>query len=101
MEAQLLTEIPVDSAARLPGPPELLPGRPDAIVDLQTDEGAALVGGQWGYSDAKVEEVEFVELGSPADPLGPGTVPNRTYEVVRDAAVRELAPAEKQLRLAH
>ncbi len=25
------------SAARVPGPPELLPGRPVAIVDLQTD----------------------------------------------------------------
>ena len=33
------------AAPALPGPPELLPGRPDAIVDLQTDEGAALVGG--------------------------------------------------------
>ena len=31
-------------ATRLPGPPELLPGRPDAIVDLQTADGAALVG---------------------------------------------------------
>ena len=31
-------------ASRLPGPPELLPGRPDAIVDLQTEDGAALVG---------------------------------------------------------
>ena len=37
----------VTSAARLPGPPELLPGRPDAIVDLQTDEGVAIVGGRW------------------------------------------------------
>jgi gluconolactonase len=90
----------VTSAARLPGPPELLPGRPDAIVDLQTDAGVALVGGQWRYSDARVEEIEFVELGSSEDPLGPGTVPNRTYDVVRDEAVRELAPAETQLRLA-
>ena len=31
----------------IPGPPELLPGRPEAIVDLQTDEGAALVGARW------------------------------------------------------
>ena len=27
---------PQAPAARLPGPPELLPGRPDAVVDLQT-----------------------------------------------------------------
>src|SRR5918995_1085202 len=67
--------------APVPGPPELLPGRPDAIVDLQTDEGLALVEGEWRYSDARVEEVGFVELGSPEDPLGPGTVPNRSYDV--------------------
>src|SRR6266581_2402583 len=91
----------ITSAARLPGPPELLPGRPDAIVDLQTDEGVALVGGSWRYADARVEEIEFVELGSPEDPLGPGTVPNRTYDVARDGDWRELAPIETQLRLAN
>ena len=63
-----------DSAARLPGPRELLPGRPDAVVDLQTDDGAALVGARWRYAEARVEEIEFVEVGGPdaADPLGPG-----------------------------
>jgi len=65
----------VTPAARVPGPPELLPGRPDAIVDLQSDEGLALVSGEWRYSDARVEEVDFVELGSPADPLGRGRSP--------------------------
>jgi gluconolactonase len=91
----------INLAAALPGPPELLAGRPDSIVDLQTDEGAALVGGQWRYSDAKVEEIDFVALGSPVDPLGPGTVPNRTYDVVRDGAPRSLSPSETQLRLAN
>jgi len=87
-------------AARIPGPSELLPGKPDAVVDLQTYEGVALVGGQWRYSDCRVEEIDFVELGSPEDPLGPGTVPNRTYDVVRDGEPRDLAPADTQLRLA-
>ena len=32
--------------------------RPDAIVNLATDEGVALVHGQWRYSDARVIEVE-------------------------------------------
>jgi gluconolactonase len=91
----------INLAAALPGPPELLAGRPDSIVDLQTDEGAALVGGQWRYSDAKVEEIDFVALGSPEDPLGPGRVPNRTYDVVRDGATRNLSPSETQLRLAN
>jgi gluconolactonase len=88
-------------AATIPGPPELLPGRPDAIVDLQTDQGAALVGGQWRYSDARIEEIDFVELGSTGDPLGPGDVPNRTYDIVRDDGTRELTPAETMLRLAN
>jgi gluconolactonase len=89
------------SAARLPGPPELLPGRPDAIVDLQTDEGVALVGGSWRYADARIEEIEFVELGSPEDPLGPGTIPNKTYDVVQHGDWRDLAPADTQVRFAN
>jgi gluconolactonase len=94
---------------RPPGPPELLPGRPDAIVDLQTEEGVRLVGGQWRYSDARVADVEFVEVGSAEDPLGPGTVPNRTYEVVPHAEAPDfddsswdiLAPGDTMRRLAN
>ena len=99
------------TAARVPGPSELLPSRPDAVVDLQIEEGAALVGGQWRYSDARVEEVAFVELageGAP-DPLGPGEVPNRTYEVVPhaegqdfdDSGWERLAPADTMRRLSN
>jgi len=95
----------------IPGPPELLPGRPDAIVDLQTAEGVALVGGAWRYSNAHVEEIEFVQLAGPGapDPLGPGTVPNRTYDVVPHAEGADfddsgwdvLAPADTMRRLAN
>ncbi|MGH8970866.1 MAG: SMP-30/gluconolactonase/LRE family protein [Actinomycetes bacterium] len=95
--------------ANLPRPSQLLPGRPDAVVDLQTDEGAALVGAQWRYSDAHVEEIDFVELGSAADPLGPGDRPNRTFDVLPhaegtdydDSSWQVLEPAETQRRLAH
>jgi gluconolactonase len=94
-------------AFRLPGPPELLPGKPDAVVDLQTETGAALVQGEWRYADARVEEIEFVALGSPEDPLGPGAVPNRTYDVLPhaealdfdDSGWRVLEPGETMLRL--
>jgi len=94
-------------AARLPGPPELFPGRPDAVIDLQTGAGAALVAGTWRYSDAAVEEIDFVALGSAEDPLGPGDVPNRTYDVLPhaespdfdDSGWRVLAPEETMLRL--
>jgi gluconolactonase len=95
-------------AARLPGPPELLPGKPDAMVDLQTAEGLALVDGEWRYADARVEEIDFVALGHPDDPLGPGLEPNRTYDVLPhaeapdfdDSGWRVLAPEDTMLRLA-
>lgn len=99
-----MATITATPAARLPGPPEILPGRPDAVIDLQSDEGAALVGGAWRYADARVREIDFVEV---ADHLGPGEVPNRTYDVdphaeapgFDDSAWRTLAPAETMLRL--
>ncbi|MEA2613041.1 MAG: gluconolactonase, partial [Chloroflexota bacterium] len=77
----MATQTLAPPASRIPGPPELLPGRPDAIVDLQTDAGAALVQAEWRYSDAHVREIDFVALGSPSDLLGPGTIPNRTFDV--------------------
>jgi gluconolactonase len=99
----------IQPAGAVPGPPELLPGRPDAIVDLQTDAGAALVGAAWRYADARVEEIDFVELAGPGtpEPLGPGTVPNRTYDVrphaeavdFDDAGWERLAPADTMRRL--
>ena len=103
----MLTRTRADVAARIPGPPEPLPGCPDAVVDLQTDAGVEVVQGQWRYSDARVEEIQFVEVGHPDDPLGPGLVPNRTYDVMPhaeaanydDSGWRTLAPAETQLRL--
>jgi gluconolactonase len=109
MEARVLTQAATDSAARLPGPPELLPGRPEAIIDLQTDDGVALVGGVWRYSDAQVKEIDFVAVGSQDDPLGPGDVPNRTYDVIPhaeradydDSRWRTLSPADTRLRLAN
>jgi gluconolactonase len=97
--------------ARVPGPPELLPGRPDAVIDLQTDAGAALAGARWRYADARVDEIEFVAVGGPGarDPLGPGDLPNRTYDVLPhaepadfdDSAWEELAPVDTMRRLAN
>ena len=91
----------------VPRPSQLLPGRPDAVVDLQTEEGAALVGATWRYSDASVAEIGFVDVGSAADPLGPGDRPNRTYDVVPHAQSRDfddsawqvLRPADTMRRL--
>jgi gluconolactonase len=94
---------------RVPRPQQLLPGRPDAVVDLQTDEGLALVAGRWRYCDARVEEIDFVRVGSPTDPLGPGEVPNRTFDVVPHAEAADyddsrwqiLSAADTEQRLAN
>jgi len=93
-------------ATRLPGPPELLPGRPDAVIDLQTHEGTALVQGQWRYSDATLQEIDFDDVGADLGPSGP---PSRTYDVVPhaegadfdDTSWRPLSPPDTQLRLGH
>src|SRR3954469_9109391 len=93
------------AAGPLASPGELLPGLPDAVVDLQTADGAKLAGARWRYADARVEEIDFVEV---ADHLGPGDVANRTYDVLPhaegagfdDSDWRVLAPEETQLRLA-
>jgi len=105
-----MTAIATAPAPSVPGPPELLPGRPDAVVDLQTEEGCALVGGRWRYADARVREIAFVELAGPGapDPLGPGDVPNRTYDIEPHAGGADfddsgwpvLAPADTMRRLA-
>jgi gluconolactonase len=91
-------------SVKIPGPPELLPGCPDAIIDLQTDEGAALADGQWRYSDTRVRRTGFVSVGPDLGPSGPA---NRTYEVVPrahavdfdDSSWTVLAPAGTRRRL--
>ena len=90
--------------ANVPGPPEFLPSCPDAIIDLQTHEGAAMVGGQWRYSDTRVREVDFAGVGPDLGPSGPA---NRTYEVVPHAQAARfddgewtvLSPPDTQRRL--
>ena len=52
--------------------------RPDAIVDLKTDEGVALVNGQWRYHNVKVIDVDHQSPGADLAPSGP---PNRTQDI--------------------
>ena len=65
----------------LAGPP-VLDQRPDATIDLMTQEGVALVKGRWRYSDTKIIEVDHHMVGSDLGPSGP---PNRTYDLVPHA----------------
>jgi len=52
-------------------------GRPDATIDLRTNEGVLLVRGQWRFSDVKI-----VEVGSrgPGADLKPSGAPTKTYD---------------------
>ena len=72
------------TASRLPGPPGILPGLPDAVVDLNSQSGIELVKGQWRYHDAEVVNVEFRSVGEDQGPTG---APNHTYDVVPHAEV--------------
>lgn len=53
------------------------PNLPEAIVDLQTCEGADLVSGKWRYCDARIIEVHHKSVGSDLKASG---APNRTND---------------------
>ncbi len=58
----------LDKAAQAPADPPA--GRPDAIVDLASKQGAALVGATWSYRDAKLVEVSARAPGLDLRPSG-------------------------------
>jgi gluconolactonase len=63
------------------------PGEPaDAVVDLASPEGVALVGGQWRYSDTRIVEVDFRAAGPDLQPTGP---PLKTYDFTPHAGRAE------------
>jgi len=70
---QSLVALPV-AAERLPDVPA---GPPAATIDLATDEGVALVKGQWRYSDTKIIGADFKAPGSDSQPTGE---PIKTYD---------------------
>ena len=84
----------------IPGPPELLPSLPHAVVDLRTAEGAALIGAAWRWWPVEIREVDFVGVGADLGPSGP---PNRTYDLFPHLADlsggRPLEPHELERRL--
>ena len=52
-------------------------GKPAAVIDLATSEGAEEVKGQWLYSDVKISEVDFKGPGTDNQPTG---APVKTYD---------------------
>jgi gluconolactonase len=73
--ALLITAAPHPSSAQTVQDPPV--GRPDAVIDLATREGAGLVKGQWRYRDVKIEEIDS---RGPGPDLKPSGSPNRTYD---------------------
>lgn len=67
--------VPLPAAAR--AVPSVPTGHPDATINLATDEGAALVKGQWRYSDTKIVEADFKGPGLDNQPTGQ---PIKTYD---------------------
>lgn len=70
----------ITSAQQTPG------GKPEATIDLATDEGAKLVKGQWLYSDTRIIEVDFKGPGRDKQPTGR---PIKTYDYEPKAGVAD------------
>lgn len=48
----------------------LTTAKPEATIDLATEDGTKLVKGQWRYSDTKIIEVDFKGPGADSQPTG-------------------------------
>jgi gluconolactonase len=90
MRATLLTlaalagVLPAGAAAQVTGDAPY--GKPVAVINLGTTAGAALVGGQWRYSDVHVIEVDHRAPGADLRPSGP---PNRTTDITPHAGAAD------------
>lgn len=52
-------------------------GKPEAVIDLATDDGVGLLKGEWRYSDTRIVEVDFRAPGPDGQPTG---APIKTYD---------------------
>jgi gluconolactonase len=72
-----LVGIPTSAALTRGTNADIPDGKPEAAIDLATDDGVRSVKGQWRYSDTKIVEVDFKAAGSDNQPTG---VPVKTYD---------------------
>jgi gluconolactonase len=56
--------------------------RPEAMVNLMTDDGASLMQARWRYSDTRIVEVDFKSPGADGQPTGR---PVKTYDYLPHA----------------
>src|SRR5437867_6715084 len=66
--------------------PDAPVGKPEALIDLATENGVRLVKGQWRYSDTKIIEVDFRGPGEDKQPTGD---PIKTYDFTPHAGWRD------------
>jgi gluconolactonase len=78
-----LSGLAAQAAQTMPGVPG---GKPEAEIDLATDEGARLVKGEWRYSDTRIIEVDFRGPGPDKQPTGR---PIKTYDYEPKAGVAD------------
>jgi gluconolactonase len=100
----LVLALPALAAAQAPQDPPT--GKPDALIDLATQDGVDLVKAQWRYSDARIVETDFPGPGSDGQPTGP---PAKTYDDVPragtadfdDSTWERIAPGDLSGRRGH
>ena len=65
---------------------QLAKRKPEATIDLATQEGVQLVKGQWRYSDTKIIEVDFKAAGADGQP---STTASKAYAITPQAGRAE------------
>lgn len=83
-----LTGLSINAQSALPT------GAPEAVIDLATSEGAALVKGAWRYSDTRITEVDFKAPGPDKQPTGR---PIRTYDYEPKAGVADFDDSQWEM----
>jgi gluconolactonase len=63
-----------------------LTGPPEAVVDLATPAGTALMQAHWRYSDTRLTQIAFRDPGSDGQPTGPDS---QTYDFFPKAGARD------------
>jgi gluconolactonase len=61
-------------------------GKPEAAINLATDDGAKIFKGQWKYSDTKIVETDFKAAGADNQPTGKAV---KTYDYTPHAGVAD------------
>jgi gluconolactonase len=64
---------------------------PDAVADLRTPGGLALVRGEWRYSDTRIGEIDHRGVGADLKASGPR---NRTFDFTPDARAADFDDSE-------